>query len=91
MSIPVRGSIRPRADGKFDDLLASRIGDRLNTLERAVSGLTDSFIAPALPSFGPGSPPGLPGAPGPPGAPGAPGVTTIVESSLARQFLLMGA
>ena len=44
MSIPVRGNIRARRDGKFDDSLASRIGERLITLERSVSGLTDSFV-----------------------------------------------
>lgn len=73
--VQVRGTIKARADGKFDDRLAATIGERLIALEKAHRGAADEFAAPELPSFGPGSPGGAPGAPGPPGAPGTPGVT----------------
>lgn len=74
MSLPVRGTIRPRKDGKFDDRLAAAISERLIALEKASGGAAPSgpsFASPAAPAFGGGAP----GAPGSPGAPGAPGAT----------------
>ena len=66
--VQVRGNLKARPDGKFDDRLAATIGERLIALEKAARGIGDTFTAP-------GVIPGAPGAPGEPGAPGADGVT----------------
>lgn len=93
--VQVRGNIKARQDGKFDDRLAATIGERLIALEKAIRGTAAGFTAPELPSFGPGSPAGTPGAPGPPGAPGTPGVTdhgalTGLEDDDHPQYLHRG-
>ncbi|MGE5716716.1 MAG: hypothetical protein ACM369_08720 [Acidobacteriota bacterium] len=93
--VQVRGSIKARPDGKFDDRLAATIGERLIALEKANRGTAAGFVAPELPSFGPGSPGGGPGAPGPPGPAGAPGVTdhgalTGLEDDDHPQYVLHG-
>ena len=72
--VQVRGNLKARPDGKFDDRLAATIGERLIALEKANRGGGSTFVSPAVPAFGGGSP-GAPGAPGPPGPPGTPGVT----------------
>ena len=77
--VQVRGNIKARQDGKFDDRLAATIGERLIALEKAIRGVGDAFTAPELPAFGSGTPAGTPGAPGPPGAPGTPGAPGVTD------------
>ena len=66
--VQVRGNLKARPDGKFDDRLAATIGERLIALEKANRGGGTAFVSPGVPAFGAGNP-------GAPGAPGAPGVT----------------
>ena len=72
--VQVRGNLKARPDGKFDDRLAATIGERLIALEKANRDAVGGFVSPGVPAFGAGNP-GAPGSPGAPGAPGASGVT----------------
>jgi len=91
--VQVRGSIKARTDGKFDDRLAATIGERLIALEKANRGTAAGFTAPELPAFGPGSPGGAPGEPGPPGPGGGVtdhGALTGLEDDDHPQYLQYG-
>ena len=72
--VQVRGNLKARPDGKFDDRLAATIGERLIALEKANRGGGSAFVSPTVPAFGGGGP-GPAGPAGAPGAPGAPGAT----------------
>jgi hypothetical protein len=87
MSVTVQGKV-PR---KWDDHTVDHITRRLQTLERAIAGGAQAFLAPSTPSFGPGTVTG--GAGGGGGGAGGGGTTVVTQEvgRWSRVFLLMGA
>ena len=55
MSVPVKGRIPTRRDGKFTDIEAAHIAERLRALERGKAGSGPKFTVPGTPTFGAGA------------------------------------
>ena len=51
MTVAVKGKVPT----KWDDQTSRHLTDRLQALERALAGGAQVFVAPAIPSFGPGA------------------------------------
>ena len=95
MSVPVRGRVPTRGDGKFTDEAATHIAERLRALEKAISGGQVTFTPFGTPTFGSGSGSSSGGSSGggSGGGSGTPGVTdhgalTGLDDNDHPQYLL---
>ncbi len=91
MTVSVRG---PVPAGPWTPHTAQHLTERLKAVEKALGDGSAAFLAPSIPTFGPGTITGGGGSTGGGTSGGTGGtVTTIIEKeepTLARTFLLMG-